>query len=139
MSQTVNCPLGDGICTIPDPSIVAIASQFSLVSAEALRRLLPETAHKDRLEIVQELDVDYPQLVEHLTSALNYRAQSQSRPLASVAAGPGDDDDDLPEEGYIAREGFDQTAILSLAVRGGGRLSDGVVVTCSCAHTWIAR
>jgi hypothetical protein len=119
--RTIPCPAGDGNCVVPDPAVVVLGGQLSLVRTSGLERLFP-----DPLEARQpahfEGDLRYDVVVGHLTETLRWEALND----VSEVIGLDPYSYSPPEESLD----FIRSLEDSLGTR------EGVIITCSCGHTW---
>jgi hypothetical protein len=119
--RTIPCPAGDGNCVIPDPAVVVLRGQLSLVRTSALEALFPHP-FEERQPARFEGDPRYDVVVGHLTQRLRWEALndvSEVMGLDPYSYGP-------PEESLDFIRALED----SLGTQ------EGVIITCTCGHTW---
>jgi hypothetical protein len=111
----LDCPRGDGTCTMPEAAVVAVDGQLSLVRRRVAERMFPEVEIREELDTSRLPIESYERLVENLSRGLLGLAVSE--PLYQLVEA------DLEAVRQVE-------ATLTRA--------NGVIVTCSCGHIWVA-
>ena len=122
--QTIDCPQKDGVCVVPDPAVVAINGELSLMRHSALIRLFPEASSQPLEWHVLEDRISYVDLLDGVTESLRWQGLAELDD-AGIYIGYGRSLQDAP------RERIDPVRRLESSLA-----HDGVIVTCSCGHSW---
>jgi hypothetical protein len=117
MAETA-CPTGDnGICSYPDRVLLVTGGRISVVSA-AVAEISLEGLEPTSVEELEWLAGErYDEVVDLVLDSL--RAQSPR--------------DSSPTDVGTARDLLDQVSLIESRVP----INSGVIVTCSCGHTWV--
>lgn len=113
----IKCPQGDGVCTYPDSTLIAVGNQLSVVSGSAVPQIFPRLSF-DVAKETRVLDDEggYDSVVNLVLSAFRV-SESESVVVQNVMG---------------AEEATTRVNIIESQLP----LSTGVIVTCSCGHTW---